>query len=64
MAAACETLDLAKTNLYVTAQRFEIEPHTSGTGTALCQAAKDVLQAVLKVLVPKDYITVRKLTRP
>lgn len=49
MSAACETLELAKTELYVAGQSISGTPANTHAHTALINAAKDVLQAVLRV---------------
>ncbi|XP_012942227.1 uncharacterized protein LOC101852205 [Aplysia californica] len=62
MRSACETLELAKTDLFVWSQRYQSDPTvTSGTRRSLCQAAKDVLQAVLKVLLVLDDREIRQM---
>ena len=56
MSSACETLELAKTDLFVKAQRVQSDPTllSSTDRRSLCQAAKDVLQAMLKVCSPNS----------
>ena len=51
MSAACETLELAKTELYVAGQSINGTSANSHAHTALINAAKDVLQAVLRVSI-------------
>ena len=51
MSAACETLELAKTELYVAGQSINGTSAYSHAHTALINAAKDVLQAVLRVSI-------------
>ncbi|KAK7109116.1 hypothetical protein V1264_013219 [Littorina saxatilis] len=60
MSAACETLELAKSELYVAGQRISGTPTSSRAHSSLTAAAKDVLQAVLRVLVVVDDVEVRR----
>ncbi|GFN91287.1 catenin alpha-1, partial [Plakobranchus ocellatus] len=62
MSSACESLTVACNQLSILAQRFS-SSHTPSRGSkdSLCQAAKDVLQGVLKIFLVIDDFHVRQI---
>lgn len=49
MSGACETLELAKSQLFVAGQQVSSMPSSSSAHSVLVRTAKDLLQAVLRV---------------
>ena len=56
MTAACETLELAKSQLYVAGQTVSGTPGSGYGNNAVVSASKDLLQAVLRVRVIAIHI--------
>ncbi|KAK3597757.1 hypothetical protein CHS0354_006116 [Potamilus streckersoni] len=61
MTCACEVLDLASSNLLLTAQRLEANSGNKEVRNKLVQATKDVLQGTMKVLMVSDDAEVRMI---
>ncbi|KAK6186313.1 hypothetical protein SNE40_008374 [Patella caerulea] len=60
MKSACESLDLAGSDLKIASQKYQADVTNKQNGDRLIQAAKDVLHSMLKVLLVSDDSTVRK----
>ncbi|KAL8604954.1 hypothetical protein ACOMHN_028582 [Nucella lapillus] len=60
MTAACETLELAKSELFVAGQSLGARGQGGRAHAMLANAAKDLLQAVLRVLIVVDDVEVRR----
>ncbi|XP_025095727.1 uncharacterized protein LOC112564862 isoform X2 [Pomacea canaliculata] len=60
MSGACETLELAKSQLFVAGQQVSSMPSSSSAHSVLVRTAKDLLQAVLRVLLVADDVEVRR----
>ncbi|XP_056018067.1 uncharacterized protein LOC125679563 isoform X2 [Ostrea edulis] len=60
MTSACEILDLASSGLYIASQRLDVDSSRE-IRTKVINAAKDVLQGTMKVLLVSDDAEVRKV---